>query len=92
MEENKLDTIDVSEKASDTWSYHLREAFKATLFEESAKVVKAWFVGANIPGKTIDPLFYFGGVPTWASWLDKETKTGWESMKFSPSVATDVEG
>ncbi|OAL34946.1 hypothetical protein AYO20_05661 [Fonsecaea nubica] len=92
MEENKLDTIDVSEKAADVWSDHLREAFKATLFAESAKAVKAWFVGANIPGKAIDPLFYFGGVLTWASWLDKETKTGWESMRFSPSVAADVEG
>jgi len=90
MEKNKVATIDVSEKAAGAWSSHLQEAFKATLFAESAKASKAWFVGANIPGKAISPLFYFGGIPTWTAWLDKESKTGWPSMNFSPPAATDA--
>jgi cyclohexanone monooxygenase len=90
MEKNKITTIDVSEKAAGAWSSHLIEAFEATLFAESARTSKAWFVGANIPGKPIEPLFYFGGVPTWTAWLDKESKTGWPSMNFSPPAAATV--
>lgn len=84
MEENELATIDVSEKSAHAWSSHLDEAFKATLFAESAKASGAWFVGANIPGKASAPLFYFGGVPTWTTWLDNERNTVWKSMDFSP--------
>jgi len=83
MEENKLAEINVSQTAVDAWSSHLNEAFKATLFANSAKESGAWFVGANIPGKTNSPLFYFGGVQTWEAWLDKERSTTWASMDFS---------
>jgi hypothetical protein len=83
MEENKLAEINVSQKAVDAWSTHLDEAFKATLFANSAKASGAWFVGANIPGKANSPLFYFGGVQTWEAWLDKERSTTWASMDFS---------
>jgi cation diffusion facilitator CzcD-associated flavoprotein CzcO len=90
MEMKKLAKIEVTEKAADAWFLHLVEAFKATLFAESAKKSKAWFVGANIPGKPSDVLFYFGGVPNWAGWLENETKSSWASMNFEsfgvPSV------
>ncbi|KAL4808377.1 hypothetical protein BDV18DRAFT_158478 [Aspergillus unguis] len=82
MEKNKLAEINVSQKAADRWSTHMEEAFKSTLFADSAKSSGSWFVGANIPGKNNAVLFYFGGVQTWESWLDNETKTAWESMDF----------
>lgn len=84
MEKNKLTKIDVSKKAVDEWSSHLHEVFDATLFADSAKKAGAWFVGANIPGKANDILFYFGGIPNWAAWLDNESKMAWASMNFSP--------
>lgn len=92
MEKNKLAKIDVNEAAVDTWATHLDAAFHATLFAESAKKSGAWFVGANIPGKATNVLFYFGGVPTWAAWLEKEIKTGWGNMAFSPTVRNDSAG
>lgn len=90
MEENKLAKIEIDKSVVDAWSSHLDEAFRATLFAESAKASGAWFVGANIPGKVSAPLFYFGGVPTWTSWLENEIKNGWSSMKFTPSAVTDT--
>ncbi|KAI8937410.1 hypothetical protein NX059_005135 [Plenodomus lindquistii] len=84
MEKNQLAKIDVSQKAVDAWSAHLHEAFNNTLLAESSKKAGAWFVGANIPGKALDILFYFGGVDTWKTWLDNESKTAWASMTFSP--------
>jgi cation diffusion facilitator CzcD-associated flavoprotein CzcO len=92
MEENKLAKIDISEAAVHAWSSHLDQVFRATLFAESAKATGAWFVGANMPGKASAPLFYFGGIPTWTTWLDKEIKTGWASMNFSPLEVTDMAG
>lgn len=89
MEDNKFAKIDVTEKAVDAWSSHLDEAFNATLFAESAKASGAWFVGANIPGKARNVLFYFGGVPTWNDWLDNESKTAWASMEFTSLPATN---
>ncbi|KAH8896925.1 cyclohexanone monooxygenase [Thozetella sp. PMI_491] len=90
LEENKIETIEVTQQAVRRWSAHLDDAFKATLFAESARDSKAWFVGANIPGKAISPLFYFGGVPTWADWLESETKTGWASMELFPPRVTEA--
>ncbi|KAL6406624.1 oxidoreductase [Ilyonectria robusta] len=91
MEKNKVANINVTEKAVVAWSSHLHEAFNATLFAESATTSGAWFVGANIPGKALDILFYFGGVPTWTAWLDNESKAGWENMEFHPPVVSDTE-
>jgi cyclohexanone monooxygenase len=92
MEGKKLAKIDVTEAAVDAWSSHLDAEFRATLFAESAKNAHAWFVGANIPGKAINVLFYFGGVPTWTAWLEKETKTAWASMDFPHLAGTDIAG
>lgn len=89
MEKNKLTRIEVSQAAVDAWSSHLDEAFKATLFAESAKKSGAWFVGANIPGKAVNVLFYFGGVPTWNSWLEEEARKSWVNMKFSLPEGTE---
>lgn len=91
MEKNQLAKINVSQKAVDAWSAHLHQAFNNTLFAESAKKAGAWFVGANIPGKAHDVLFYFGGVDTWKTWLDDESKTAWANMTFSPNQPTATE-
>ncbi|KAF2020084.1 cyclohexanone monooxygenase [Aaosphaeria arxii CBS 175.79] len=90
MEKNKFARIDVSQKAVSAWSAHLHQAFEDTLFAESAKKAGAWFVGANIPGKANDVLFYFGGVPTWNSWLDNETESSWANMSFSSGIAKEA--
>lgn len=90
MEENRLGKIDVGEEAVHAWSAHLNDAFEATIIAESARASGAWFVGANIPGKSSAPLFYFGGIPGWAAWLDSEKKTAWASMEFSPRAVIDV--
>lgn len=82
--DNKLARIEVNQKAADAWYAHLHDAFNATIFAEQAGKAGAWFVGANIKGKARDILFYFGGVPTWAKWLDKEKELSWANMKFAP--------
>lgn len=89
MMENKHSKINVTQKAVDSWNAHLHEVFNATLFADYALNAGAWFVGANIPDKPKDILFYFGGVPTWAAWLDEETSSAWAGMEFSPLSVTN---
>ena len=84
LKEKNVAKIDVAESAVEAWSQHVDEVFKATLFAESSRANHAWFVGANVPGKPTNVLFYFGGVPTWSACLDKESEKGWPSMEFSP--------
>ncbi|KAH7385681.1 cyclohexanone monooxygenase [Pyrenochaeta sp. MPI-SDFR-AT-0127] len=88
MENHNLAKIEAPQESADAWSSHLHDAFESTLFAESAKKAGAWFVGANIPGKANDILFYFGGVPTWNDWLDSECATSWARLKFCPR--TDI--
>lgn len=87
MEENKLTKINVTNKAVEAWAAHLDECFKATLMADYAEKSGAWFVGANIPGKPKNVLFYFGGVPGWAAWLENESTSSWASMDFSPPAS-----
>ncbi|KAK9422975.1 putative Cyclohexanone monooxygenase [Seiridium unicorne] len=92
MEEKEFSTIHVSEKAVSAWSSHLVAEFQATLLKNSAKETGAWFVGANIPGKAREVLFYFGGVPNWNQWLNSEIESSWESMELYPHASSNTTG
>jgi cation diffusion facilitator CzcD-associated flavoprotein CzcO len=90
MEENRLTLINVSETAVYDWSIELNEKFKATtVIADASMAAGAWFVGANIPEKSSDVLFYFGGVPSWTDWLEKEVNSNWKSMIFTSTGITD---
>ncbi|KAJ0419719.1 hypothetical protein BJY00DRAFT_324246 [Aspergillus carlsbadensis] len=82
MEESGLTTVHVTQDAVDRWSAHVEDAFSQTLFAESAKRSGAWFVGKNMPGKSDSVLFYFGGVPSWTAWLNKEVDNSWPGLAF----------
>ncbi|OHW97535.1 cyclopentanone -monooxygenase [Colletotrichum incanum] len=42
-------------------SFEVSSEFEKSLMKES----RAWWTGANIPGKTQEPMIYFGGVKQW---------------------------
>ncbi|KAI8221303.1 Baeyer-Villiger monooxygenase [Colletotrichum sp. SAR 10_96] len=61
MREDSLHSIEPSEEACQLWKGLVTEAFESTLFRNST----AWWTGANIPDKTIEPLIFLGGVQQW---------------------------
>lgn len=87
MKSQSLASIDVKNEAVEAFLADLEAAFQSTLFAATAEKSGAWFVGANIPGKTKGPLFYFGGVQNWHNWLSKESNSNWSSMTFSQPVS-----
>ncbi|KAF6810219.1 cyclopentanone -monooxygenase [Colletotrichum musicola] len=61
MYEDSLHSIEPSEEACRFWKGLVTDAFKSTLFRNSA----AWWTGANIPDKKVEPLIFLGGVQQW---------------------------
>ena len=46
---------------SDAWKAEVKAAGDTSLFSQA----KSWYMGANIPGKTVEMLYYFGGIVRW---------------------------
>lgn len=83
MEKNQIAKIEATPAAVENWLQHVQTVFEMTLYAQTAKDAGAWFVGANIPGKASNVLFYFGGLNKWVEWLNKESDDGWPSAKFT---------
>ncbi|KAH0419754.1 cyclopentanone -monooxygenase [Colletotrichum camelliae] len=56
-----LKSFEVSADACRMWKGQVKSEFEKSLMKES----RAWWTGANIPGKTQEPMIYFGGVKQW---------------------------
>ncbi|KAL9042940.1 MAG: hypothetical protein Q9180_000230 [Flavoplaca navasiana] len=89
MEDNKLTQVNVTDEAVDAWSAHAEEIFNSAYISGPAVDNRSWFVDANTPGKRPKILFYFGGVQSWKSWLDKEIVTTWASTELTPRAVGD---
>ncbi|GKT52027.1 baeyer-Villiger monooxygenase [Colletotrichum spaethianum] len=61
MREDGLRSIEPSEESCRSWKSLVMDAFESTLFRDST----AWWTGANIPHKNIEPLVFLGGVQQW---------------------------
>lgn len=93
MEENKLATINVSQKAVETWCDHAEELWKGSPLAAHAEQQRSWFCGGNMVERPPKVMFYFGGLPNWRSWLDEEANSGWGAMEFgSPRVLAASNG
>ena len=61
--------------AVEAWGAYLDQMYRATLLS-SGEQVGTWFLGANIPGKPVAPLFHFGGVALYLADIGKELADG----------------
>ncbi|KAI1737469.1 steroid monooxygenase [Xylaria scruposa] len=82
MEQNGLDTIDVSNEAMDSWTTHVEQVWQSLFLAKHAEVLRSWFVGTNIPGKPASIMFYFAGIRNLELWLAKERDGQWQNMTF----------
>lgn len=62
MEKQGYKTMEPTKEAQEKWCKMLADVYEATVLPEAAKKAGSWYVGANIPGKKVVPLFWFGGV------------------------------
>lgn len=59
METEGIQAIDVKKEAEDAWTAEVKAIANMTILTRA----KSWYMGANIPGKRVEPLFYLGGLP-----------------------------
>jgi cation diffusion facilitator CzcD-associated flavoprotein CzcO len=58
MEEEKIKSIDPSLEVAQAWKAEIEFIANMTLFPKT----NSWYMGANIPGKKVELLYYFGGI------------------------------
>jgi cyclohexanone monooxygenase len=75
MEREGLAEIEPTHEAVEGWAAYLEAMYRATLLS-SGKDVGTWFLGANIAGKPVVPLFHFGGVALYLANIRKELEQG----------------
>jgi cation diffusion facilitator CzcD-associated flavoprotein CzcO len=59
MERSGFGSLDPLETAAEAWKAEIHALGDMTLFPKA----KSWYMGANIPGKPVEMLYYFGGIP-----------------------------
>jgi cyclohexanone monooxygenase len=67
--------IEPTGEAVAAWGAYLEQMYRATLLSNGEQV-GTWFLGANIPGKPVTPLFHFGGVALYLADIRKELDQG----------------
>ncbi len=75
--------IDTKQEVADSWREQVNAVFNATVLPQGAKDTNSWYIGANVAGKTVEPMFYFGGVAPYFAYCAKEIDDGFPGFTFS---------
>lgn len=83
MEKHDFQRTEPTQEAMDQWTKLLTDVYEMTVLPDAAKKAGSWYIGANIPGKRIEPLFWFGGVKTYFALCDQEQNANYPGMAFA---------
>jgi cation diffusion facilitator CzcD-associated flavoprotein CzcO len=59
MQSDGIQAVEPHSAAVQDWQAQMETISKMTLFSKA----KSWYTGANIPGKPVELLYYYGGIP-----------------------------
>lgn len=90
MREKKYASIDTKAELAEEWKDKVNMVFNATVLPQGAKDTRSWYVGANIEGKPVAPLFWFGGVAPYFAECEKQINEGYPGFKFSTAPGIEV--
>jgi len=85
MREHGHTRIDTTPEVAGQWKEQVNAVFDATVLKQGAKDTRSWYIGANVDGKKVEPLFYFGGTPSYFASCEKEISSGFPGFTFSGS-------
>lgn len=83
MKEHDKTTAEPTSEAQAKWCKALTDVYEGTVLPQAATKAGSWYIGANIPGKRVAPLFWFGGVVSYFKLCDEEIEKGFPSMIMS---------
>ncbi|THU89662.1 cyclohexanone monooxygenase [Dendrothele bispora CBS 962.96] len=81
-------TIETDKAAENAWRQIVIDTNNKTLFP----LAKSWYMGANIPGKRIEPLNYPGGVPAYCKHITDVVEKDYEGFVFKKSEDENTNG
>ncbi|KAF0957993.1 flavin-containing monooxygenase [Rhodococcus sp. T7] len=76
-------TIEATIEAADAWRSEVLELNAPLLLAKEGARVNSWFIGANIEGKPISPLFYLGHANDYTARSTEERDKGFPNFTFS---------
>ncbi|MEU1183948.1 NAD(P)/FAD-dependent oxidoreductase [Streptomyces sp. NPDC005820] len=74
---NGMDYIEAESEAEEKWRQEVRRAVEETIFPRTSAQARAWFMGANVPGKRPEALVYMGGADRYYAELDELEANGY---------------
>lgn len=83
MHEQGYTKISTKKEVGQEWRDKVNAVFNATVLPPGAKETHSWYIGANVEGKRVEPLFYFGGVAPYFAECEKELTNGFPGFEFS---------
>lgn len=83
MEKHGYKEMEPKKEAQEQWVKLLTDTYEATVLPEAAKKAGSWYIGANIPGKAVRPLFWFGGVVSYFQICDGEADKDFPGLSFT---------
>lgn len=81
MRSHGFSRIEAQEAAEQDWSRHVNETGNETLFVKA----NSWYMGANVPGKARQILFYVGGQPAYFGKLREVAEAGYQGFQLGGS-------
>lgn len=87
MRSNNYTRIEPLEAAVESWNDHVTEVGDATLFPKA----NSWYMGANVPGKKRQIMFYAGGQPAYFGRLREVAEAGYEGFEFGKAGVSSNE-
>jgi cyclohexanone monooxygenase len=70
--------IESTEEADEKWADVTKQVAKLTLFSKTP----SWFFGENIPGRTVAPRFFFGGIGRFRAAIADSKANGYAGFTF----------
>src|SRR5581483_1527561 len=81
-EERGATRIEAEAKAADAWRAETIAMSEMTLAHEAAVRARSWFMGANIEGKAVRPVFYTGPAWEYMNSCERERAAGYPNFRF----------
>jgi hypothetical protein len=74
VQAGKIQSFDPHSAAAEAWGAQVHAIAQMTLLP----LAKSWYMGANIPGKTVELLYYLGGLPRYREICGEALSDKWE--------------
>lgn len=79
MRANSLTKIEPTQAAEDAFATQVNQMASFGIFMKA----KSWMIGANVPGKRVESLFFPGGLPLYMTMCKESAENGYRGFILS---------